>query len=67
MIFVAKTFTDCLLLLCQMTPHPQILRRKLLRIATKLQIHQSFLPQKFPAVRYVVSQQSYMYHPVLCI
>ena len=45
-ILVEKTFTDCSLLPCQRTPHPQISWRKLLHLATKLQNSQKFSPSK---------------------
>ena len=46
---------DCSLVLCQRTPRPQILQRKLSRIATNHKIHESFLPRKFPTIRYVTA------------
>ena len=56
-IFVAKTFADCSLLPCQKTSHPQILQcwKKLSQMATKRKICRSFLPWKFPAIRYAFS------------
>ena len=53
MIFAEKTFADFSLVPRQRMPHSQILWRELLQIATKLQNLQSFLPHKFPAIRYV--------------
>ena len=52
MIFAEKTFMDWLLVLRQRTPHTQISRRKLLRIAQIREIRRSFIAQKFPAMRY---------------
>ena len=52
MIFAEKTFTDWLLVLRQRTPHTQISRRKLSRIAQIREIRGSFITQKFPAMRY---------------
>ena len=45
-IFTEKTFTDCSLGPCQRTQHPQILQRKLLRLATKPQNLPNFSPLK---------------------
>ena len=45
-IFAEKTFADCLLLLCQRTPRPQILWRKLSQIATKPRNLWKFSPSK---------------------
>ena len=45
-ILVEKTFTDCSLLPCQRTPHPQISWRKLLHLAIKLWNSQKFSPSK---------------------
>ena len=41
-----KTFTHCLLLPCQKTPHPKILRRKLSQIVTKSRNSRKFSPSK---------------------
>ena len=45
-IFVEKTFAECLLLSCQRMPCPQILWRKLSRIATKMWNLWKFSPSK---------------------
>ena len=42
MIFAEKTFTNCSLLPRQRTPRPQISRRKLLQLATKLRNSRTF-------------------------
>ena len=60
-IFTEKTFVDCSLLPHQRTPLPQILQRKLSRIATKPQNLQKFLPRKFLIIRYLDQVGSY-YH-----
>ena len=47
------TFVDCSLVPCQRTPHPQILRKKVSQIATKLRnLLNFFLSRKFPAIWY---------------
>ena len=45
-IFGEKTFADCSLVPCQRMPRPQILQRKLLRIATNLRNSWKFYPSK---------------------
>ena len=59
-IFVEKTFTDCSFMPCQRTPGPQILRKILLRIATKPQNLQKFTPSKVS--RYMAVCASYLYY-----
>ena len=52
-VFHGENFCGLLAFAAPKDPTPQILRRKLSRIATKLWNSQSFLPQKFPAIRYL--------------
>ena len=53
-IFAEKTFVDCSLLSCRRTTTPQISRRKLSRIATKLRNLRKFSPSK--VFRYKVTE-----------
>ena len=56
-IFAEKICADCWLLLHQRMPHPQILWRKLLRIATNREIHKKFSPSKVS--RYTVLRKKW--------
>ena len=75
-IFAEKTFTDCSVLPYQRTPHPkQNFAKKTFTNSHKtMKIHESFLPQKFPAIRYIravhvwmVTYLSATLNPLYCI
>ena len=57
-IFVEKTFAHCLLVAPKM-PHPQILQRKLLQIATKSQNLLVFFLTSFPLNSIVLLSKHY--------
>ena len=51
-IFAEKTFTDCLPVLPKSATPPNFKEKTFTSSHKNLEIHESFLPQKFPAVHY---------------